>query len=421
MTLSLVCGAECQIHSVGSGAVADRHWSVADDDGGTGTVGVTASPVRSGSYALHYSSGTSGNDAYHEHRSGLGTETIGYFRGYFRFPDVGPTSEFPVMKFGVDATGWGDAHVDLVLTTGGVLRLRVGATPTYSSTNDITASTDTWYGVEVELDSGNDQAKWRVWTEGGGWTTSETVAGNTVQVPTWGVRLGVTESCGESGFAVYADDIAIGFDSGLYDDTGTNGRSTKVIRLNPVSDGTHNFDSGDFKYDGSGGSDISPSATDVYSHLDAADMEQTSEGVYYADPTTGQYVEANFETVSGSVGGVSLVISGLNDLSETPYQVNISGWQSWAFVLGGGTQTWATYQGMVSGLPTAIRLGNSANIGPVVYGIALEVEWTLGVTLHAVSPTDDVTTTGWTSTPLWSKVDDDVDSPDATVITGTAS
>jgi hypothetical protein len=42
-------------------------------------------------------------------------------------------------------------------------------------------------------------------------------------------------------------------------------------------------------------------------------------------------------------------------------------------------------------------------------------------TLVPVSPTDDVTTTGWTSTPLWSKIDDDPDSPDAAVITGTSS
>jgi len=40
---------------------------------------------------------------------------------------------------------------------------------------------------------------------------------------------------------------------------------------------------------------------------------------------------------------------------------------------------------------------------------------------HYVAPTDDITTTGWTSTPLWSKIDDDPDSPDATVITATAS
>ena len=41
--------------------------------------------------------------------------------------------------------------------------------------------------------------------------------------------------------------------------------------------------------------------------------------------------------------------------------------------------------------------------------------------LYDIPPTDDVTTTGWSSTPLWSKIDDDPDSPDATVITATAS
>jgi hypothetical protein len=45
----------------------------------------------------------------------------------------------------------------------------------------------------------------------------------------------------------------------------------------------------------------------------------------------------------------------------------------------------------------------------------------MSVTLHAVSPTDDITTTGWTTTPLWSKIDEDPASPDATIITATAS
>lgn len=43
------------------------------------------------------------------------------------------------------------------------------------------------------------------------------------------------------------------------------------------------------------------------------------------------------------------------------------------------------------------------------------------VTLTYIAPDADTTTTGWSSTPLWSKIDDDPDSPDATVITGTAS
>jgi len=44
-----------------------------------------------------------------------------------------------------------------------------------------------------------------------------------------------------------------------------------------------------------------------------------------------------------------------------------------------------------------------------------------GVTLHAVSPTDDITTTGWSSTPLWSRIDDPPDTPDGTVISATSS
>ena len=44
-----------------------------------------------------------------------------------------------------------------------------------------------------------------------------------------------------------------------------------------------------------------------------------------------------------------------------------------------------------------------------------------GPTLTYAKPTDDIATTGWATAPLWSKVDDDPGSPDATVITATAS
>ena len=43
------------------------------------------------------------------------------------------------------------------------------------------------------------------------------------------------------------------------------------------------------------------------------------------------------------------------------------------------------------------------------------------VPVYDIAPTDDITTTGWTSTPLWSKIDDDPAAPDATVITATAA
>lgn len=51
--------------------------------------------------------------------------------------------------------------------------------------------------------------------------------------------------------------------------------------------------------------------------------------------------------------------------------------------------------------------------------IALAISEVL--TLQTVSPDADVTTTGWTTTPLWSKIDEDPASPDGTIITATAS
>jgi hypothetical protein len=66
---------------------------------------------------------------------------------------------------------------------------------------------------------------------------------------------------------------------------------------------------------------------------------------------------------------------------------------------------------------------------PGTFGIDANDPWTAWTALvnqplavlHAVSPTDDITTTGWTTTPLWSKIDEDPASPDGTIITATAS
>jgi len=55
MPLSLVCGAECQIVSVGSGAAAESHWSGTYGDG---SVSIESTVVRSGDKSLKFSSGT---------------------------------------------------------------------------------------------------------------------------------------------------------------------------------------------------------------------------------------------------------------------------------------------------------------------------------------------------------------------------
>ena len=85
--LSLVCGAECQIHSVGSGAAADSHWS-SRQAGNDSTPEASTDEARSGSHSLYFSSNTTGGESWLSHH--VETDpTFQYFRGYFRIPDTG--------------------------------------------------------------------------------------------------------------------------------------------------------------------------------------------------------------------------------------------------------------------------------------------------------------------------------------------
>lgn len=73
--------------------------------------------------------------------------------------------------------------------------------------------------------------------------------------------------------------------------------------------------------------------------------------------------------------------------------------------------------GITSEDPGAFTV-NAANAG--------SASWTLllgpaGPTTVYVAPDADLATTGWSATPLWSKVDDDPDSPDGTTITASVT
>ena len=51
----------------------------------------------------------------------------------------------------------------------------------------------------------------------------------------------------------------------------------------------------------------------------------------------------------------------------------------------------------------------------------LTITHAASVTLTYAKPDSDISASGWATAPLWSKVDDPPDTPDATVVTGTAS
>jgi hypothetical protein len=335
--LSLVCGAECQIHNTGSGAAVDSHWSGAISTGSAPAV--VSSPVRSGSYAYSFDSGAAGDESFLRHQltpGGSNLEgTYWYYRLYFRLPSVtAPSALISIATTRDQGTNDGvsvvfdtDGDIKLSLMAGAQNGTKQATTPD-SSTNNFTPSADTWYGVEVEAyHADNDmRAKWRTWSESGGWTTSESISstdGNasTGNIMSFEVGL-VATSIATANFVVIVDDIVAGKSGGgsFYDDTSTNGVSGKVLRLDPTSDGTHSFDAGDFEYI-SGGThtvDVSTSATDVWSYLDEADMEQTSAGIQQeSSADTGDYVEVNFgdESTEDDPRGVQVV--SVNDSNGT--------------------------------------------------------------------------------------------------------
>jgi hypothetical protein len=329
---------------------------------------------------------------------------------------------------------------------------QTGTAYAYSTTNNISISADTWYGVEFTGDTAGTThtLKWRVWTEGGGWSTSETVTQtNCVELSSSLSWIGIF-GAGQADFIVYIDDVAYGRQDAideLYDDTGTNGFDGYVLRYNPVSDGTHTFDSSaDFQYDESTG--ISPSATDTYSYVDDDDMEASTSFINNTlGGSTDEAIIWDLDTPASSVASFRGVVGvshfdqdGSNSGAwlELMYPALDEGEDDKTNIVGGGNVTLGVAEQLIGTIADATTLQTTDQLAGAyfrfrinntgyltkLYAAAIEVEWDSpnpGGPVHAVSPTDDVTTTGWTSTPLWSKVDDDPDSPDATVITGTAS
>jgi len=386
--LSLVCGAECQIHSVGSGAAADSHWS-SRSAGNSSTPEASAAQARSGSYSLYFSSATSGGLSYLRHTAST-FKNVGYFRGYFRLPDVTPTNETAICWMG--DISWA---FNLVVTTGGTLRIKAANT-TYSSTNDLSLSVDTWYGVEVESDADGEQVKWRV-HDGTAWSTSETVSdASTDQVQQ--TVIGIATDAGEADWEVYWDDIAIGYPTvagTFYDDTGTNGVSGKVLRYSPTSDGTHSFDTtGDFT---KSGTNMAPTDTDAYANLDAADMEQTAEYISIFSALVSEYVEVNFadESTETLPRGVSVVgqldFSWAGEGVTVDVDVSDDGFTSSVTALTGADAGVSQRHLLSTCLATApsgaawsaatvnsmeARISADSGSGEHVNSLALEVEWT---------------------------------------------
>lgn len=294
----MICGAECQINSDGSASGWLSHWHSVD----SGISASTTAP-RNGSYSWEFDS-TASSTCRFINRTETAQAKV-YARFFFRLPTTSQShwmwqANAGTGRFVVEKTG---------TTVRAFIRGDDQATYTYSTTNNLTVSADTWYGVELETDASGTTwgMKWRTWTESGGWTSSENLTQGSNAASASTLHLwGITNLASYTGVSLYMDDMAFGYGDYVYDDSSTNGVDAAVLRYNPVSDGTHNFNSNsDFLENGS--TALGTTATDAYTYIDAADMMQTTTYLEQDTAGTGEYVEFDFASETGDYDDIRAI------------------------------------------------------------------------------------------------------------------
>lgn len=436
MAIVLVCGAECQDHIVSNAAAGISHWGEIALGNGS-TPDVVSSPVRTGNYAFKFQASSTGDSMLRKELSTV-DQNVGYARLFFRLPVVTTVQDLRLAHH--EASGAPRCEVGLN-TSGDIFMETFDGS--LSTTNNFAPSADTWYGVEFESVAGVG-AKWRVWDSTNGWSTSETVADTTM--PAVGGTLIGADSAPEN-FIVYIDDIVLGFGSTAgehYDDTSTNGRDGYIKRLNPTSDGTHaSFTTGDFT---NAGGSIASSDTDVWQDLDTDDIAASTDYVESeTGATTTEYVEVHFgdetafdnptvvqvvavyESSTGTPepGNLDISDDGTTwDTMDNPGALSTAGDFNVATpILDVPSDASAWTRTDVNNLRARFYGNGATGADARLMGLALEVEWGTSETIiyTEIKPSDDIATTGWSTTPLYSKIDEDSDSPDGTVISAVAS
>jgi hypothetical protein len=129
------------------------------------------------------------------------------------------------------------------------------------------------------------------------------------------------------------------------------------------------------------------------------------------DPTSSSWTDRTFDTsahyfrvrVSDGVWYLTAthIVDDLEELAETGR----------VYTTTDPTGTWTEVPG-TEGDIDCIAIVDGKAVAFVNFGL----EWFLNWGGIYARPISDVATTGWSSTPLWSKVDDDPDDPDGTVV-----
>lgn len=299
MTYVLLSGAESGIAFAGSGGNGLRMF-----DTSQGSPAISTGVVNTGSRSWEFVANATDPFLRHIFSS---ANTIMYGRVFFRLTDATPTSTVTMLEHSL---GGSDVYVQV--TTGGVLQINHGTT----TTTGPTLSDNTWYGIEYQIDvSANPNVtKWRTYA-GGSWTDQSDVSFAQAATTCTSVYMG--NQGPSSGVTVYTDDLILGIGSVANAEYSLTVPQGGVLgRLLPTSDGTHSFTAGDFGY-GAAGSDVSTSATDVYSYLDDSDQSDISDFIRQKVIRAAGYLELQFENPPSDHAPVAVAVTAVFHSAST--------------------------------------------------------------------------------------------------------
>jgi hypothetical protein len=267
MAITEVCGWECRIVTGGAAASPDeKHW-----DSITGVPAISTSTVRTGTAALRINPSAATLSLRKTIARRLLTMQV-----YFRFA-VLPGANANFIRL-VNASGTPVVACD----NAGVITLKLGAGTASASLGTI--STNTWYRLDLKVDTSGATATMTGKIDGGTEQTSS-VAQTAANMTEISFGFSSAATCD-----VFFDDFIAG-------DTITEypyGAGT-VERMKPTRDGTHSFTAGDFGYD-TAGANVGTSDTTVYTYVDDDDLTSITDGVLIRQKvvrSTG-YVEVGF-------------------------------------------------------------------------------------------------------------------------------
>jgi hypothetical protein len=256
-----------------SGAELNTTTANVEITGTSGTVSINGTTKRSGDYAFR-ANPTSSTGTFHKTWANAAQSNKFWFRTYLRIADD-PSANTYIMQIGSGASG----KISVQLTTTSTLQLRNEEDNTNIGSASSALSTNTWYRIEVYVDTttlSSTDAELRLDGASVSSSTAENLAAGIDRL-TWGSSASGTTD-------LYFDDIAINDSTGrAVDNWPGEGR---LVHMNPNADGSNTAWIGD------------PSDTNDYDDVDEVTPNDDTD--FIRSQTNNQLDDNNLEAATSA-------------------------------------------------------------------------------------------------------------------------